>query len=107
MKIIVGLPFRTKAGRILVYTTGQGIGMYSSWASIALLHHVIVLLSAAKADKPYPFNKYIILGDDVVIADDEVAVIYKDIITSIGIEISYIKTVISNDNHLSTEFASK
>jgi len=65
-----------------------------------------VLYSALVVGKS-DFDKYIILGDDVCIADQEVALIYKDVMTQIGIEISAIKTVISNDKFVSAEFASK
>jgi len=48
-----------------------------------------------------------ILGDDVVIGDAKVARIYKDIITSIGVQISMIKTITRNSKYFSSEFASK
>jgi hypothetical protein len=53
------------------------------------------------------FQDYIILGDDVTIADELVGKEYVKIITSIGVEISSAKRVIPTPGYNSVEFASK
>jgi hypothetical protein len=53
------------------------------------------------------FQDYLILGDDIVIANKEVAESYIKTIESIGISISIPKSVISNDTHFGVEFASR
>lgn len=74
------------------YAVGQPMGAYSSWASFAVSHHLLVLYCAYKVGKPN-FTDYVILGDDVSICDRDVAKEYLDIITSVmGIEVSKSKT---------------
>jgi hypothetical protein len=82
------------------------MGFYSSWALMALTHHVLVRLAALKVNKFY-FKDYMVLGDDVVIANQDVAHRYQLLITSIGINISRVKSVVSQPGYSSREFASK
>lgn len=106
-KIMIDTPFTLPNGIIVKYAVGQGIGIYSSWSAMALTHHALVLYSAYKVGKT-PFKHYIILGDDVVIADPDVALAYKDTLYIIGLEIRITKSVISTPNTpFSLEFASK
>jgi len=53
------------------------------------------------------FNEYIILGDDVAIADFRVAEVYVSLIDKLGIDISLPKSVLPTEGHDSWEFASK
>jgi len=48
------------------------MGIYSSWTSIAVTHHLLILLAAHRVGHHY-FKDYAVLGDDVVIADERVA----------------------------------
>jgi len=73
---------------------------------MALLHHVLVRLAAARCGYK-KFTSYMILGDDIVIANQEVAIEYQNIITCLGVKISKIKSVISSPDFVSREFASK
>lgn len=66
------------------YARGQPMGALSSWPSMALVHHVLVQFSAFTADKysafqtlEFPFRDYMILGDDIIIANEKVAESYK------------------------------
>lgn len=105
--LMVHLPFHCP-GRNVRYAAGQGMGLYSSWVSMASLHHYIVRLSAYKALGVKSFRLYMILGDDVVIFDEKVALVYVDVMTSLGVGISAAKTVRPTDPLISgTEFASK
>jgi hypothetical protein len=49
-------------------------------------------------------SKYVILGDDVVICDDRLAVEYNKIMKSLGVETSPLKTHVSKDTY---EFAKR
>lgn len=53
------------------------------------------------------FKDYLVLGDDVVIFNNEVADKYEELMNGIGVEISKHKCVESNSSHLSLEFASR
>lgn len=108
--IIVSKPFFVKDGLEVIpvyYGTGQGMGMYSSWAILAITHHILVKTSAFIVGiDPRTFNDYAILGDDIVIASEPVALKYKEIILSIGVSISEPKCVLPSE-FIGIEFASK
>jgi hypothetical protein len=77
----------------LYYRVGQPMGCMSSWAVMAMSHHLLVhwafLSSYPEGGK---FTDYAIIGDDVVIWDRKVARSYKEILTLLGIEISVAKS---------------
>lgn len=52
------------------------------------------------------FRDYLILGDDIVIAGEKVAIEYKKVILSLGVEISSRKSLVPR-TRLGCEFASK
>jgi len=80
------------------------MGALSSWAMLALSHHVIVQIAAMRVGKP-SFTNYALLGDDIVIADKAVAMSYHEIMTKIlGVEINLSKSLISDN---SFEFAKR
>nr|UPW42113.1 MAG: putative RNA dependent RNA polymerase [Zhejiang mito-like virus 6] len=85
------------------YETGQPMGAYSSWAAMALTHHYIVQLAALRAGKRF-FWDYCLLGDDIVIASEEVAVQYKILCSILDMPISEQKTHVSLDTY---EFAKR
>nr|DAD49837.1 TPA_exp: RNA-dependent RNA polymerase [Lutzomyia longipalpis mitovirus 1] len=87
------------------YSTGQGMGLYSSWSILALTHHLLVKLRAFKIGQP-DFTDYLILGDDIVIFREEVAFSYIQVITDLGVDISIHKTV-KPELGWGSEFASK
>lgn len=70
---------------------------------MALTHHFIVRLAALKVGKPH-FNNYALLGDDIVIANDEVAGKYRELLAILDMPISESKTHVSNDTY---EFAKR
>jgi len=76
------------------------MGAYSSWPMLAITHHVIVLVAAENIH----YSNYMILGDDVVIGDDSVAQRYREIMTTLGVDISEQKTLVSRDTY---EFAKR
>lgn len=91
-------------GSFYKYQVGQPMGAYSSWAMLALTHHVIIRISAIKAGLSPDFSEYCVLGDDVVIANDFVATEYLKIMSILGVEISLGKSIVSP---VFTEFAKK
>lgn len=87
------------------YAVGQPMGAYSSWAMLALTHHAIVQFCASKTGHRGWFTDYAVLGDDIVIADREVALAYVRFMGDIGVGIGFHKSVISNNR--SCEFAKR
>jgi len=101
--------FSIKEGLSTVrYTRGQPMGMYSSWGALAVLHHLIIQYCAAQVVSrmgsqatggwrtgPLPFNNYLVLGDDMVLACPHVASEYQKFCSSNGIELSLSKSFIS------------
>lgn len=86
------------------YACGQPMGAYSSWALFSTCHHVMVRLAAKRAGKPVSFSNYVLLGDDIVIGDHEVAAQYRNIMCELGVEISSMKSHVSDDTY---EFAKR
>lgn len=101
--LMVNEPFMTPDGNKIKYSVGQPMGARSSWAMFTLSHHLVVQYAAYQANQ-YPFNKYILLGDDIVIYDNKVADNYLQLITGLGVQISTAKSHISKDTY---EFAKR
>lgn len=76
------------------YAVGQPMGAYSSWAMLALTHHLIVKLAAERAGIKN-FLHYALLGDDIVINHDKVAEEYIKIMESLGVGINMSKSIVS------------
>lgn len=72
------------------------MGAYSSWAMLALTHHVIVRMSAQSVGLSN-FSSYCILGDDVVIRNDKVADAYYKMMETLGVSINLSKSVNSKE----------
>jgi len=79
-------------GKDYKYAVGQPMGAYSSWAMLALTHHVLVQVAALRAGK-FRFTMYAVLGDDIVISDDAVASEYLAIMQYLGVSINLSKSV--------------
>jgi hypothetical protein len=77
------------------YEVGQPMGAYSSWAMLALTHHIVVLLAAELAGVKN-FTSYALLGDDIVINHDEVAEKYVHLMSTLGVSINMTKSIVSN-----------
>jgi hypothetical protein len=87
------------------YKVGQPMGAYSSWAAFTLSHHLVVHWAAyLEGYELGSFKDYIILGDDIVIKDNRVAIRYKRIMYKLGVSISEAKTHVSKDTY---EFAKR
>nr|UPW42058.1 MAG: putative RNA dependent RNA polymerase [Xinjiang mito-like virus 40] len=85
------------------YAVGQPMGSYSSWIAFTLSHHLLVHWCAHLCGHSN-FNQYIILGDDIVIKNDEVAQMYIKWCGYLNVSISLNKTHVSVDTY---EFAKR
>lgn len=100
---------KTDTGSVVKYAVGQPMGALSSWVMLALTHHFIVQFAA---NRVYPdsddwFADYAVLGDDVVIADEQVAEAYYQIMVGeMGVEINRTKSLVSL-KAMSLEFAKR
>lgn len=79
------------------YSVGQPMGLLTSFAMLALTHHIIIQLAAYLAGRRSNTDKllttsYAVLGDDVVIADEEVAKHYLEIMTDLDVTINFSKS---------------
>lgn len=83
-------------GEQVKYSVGQPMGAYSSWAMLALTHHVIVRYAALQAGLTEVPN-YVVLGDDIVINHDQVASEYLIIMRTLGVSINMSKSIVSKD----------
>lgn len=82
------------------------MGALSSWAMLATTHHVIVQVAARRAGVTGWFDKYAVLGDDIVIVGESVAKEYHSLITEhLGCKISLHKSIVSQSGLL--EFAKR
>lgn len=87
------------------YGAGQPMGALSSWVMLALTHHFIVQLAAWRCNYRKWFTEYLILGDDIVIFDKDVAYQYCIIMEDLGLWINPLKTLLSENG--SFEFAKR
>lgn len=71
---------------------------------MALCHHFIVQLAAERAGVEQPYDRYALLGDDLVLCDERVALAYRDILRALDMPVSEPKTHVSAD---SFEFAKR
>lgn len=83
--------------RRIFYGTGQPMGALTSWASMALVHHALVLYAALTAGVITPsrlllFRDYLVLGDDIVIAEVLTAKRYVQIMADLSIPIGLAKS---------------
>ena len=102
---IFEVPFVKRANSAVSFVCGQPLGYYSSWPLFALSHHYFVWWCAEKVYPGVRFTRYGILGDDVVIADREVATVYAETLSRINVGISYQKSLISDTG--AAEFAKR
>lgn len=89
------------------YAAGQPMGAYSSWGTFALTHHLVVQYAAHCVGydiRDKIFDEYILLGDDIVIYNDEVAHKYKELMDGLGVGLSPHKTHTSSTTY---EFAKR
>jgi len=89
--LLTGRPWYLK-DQPLHYAVGQPIGALSSWAMLALSHHILVQIAARRSGFSGWFPHYAILGDDIIIADASVAGAYLSLMESLGVPINLSKS---------------
>lgn len=92
-------------GKPIRYAVGQPMGAYSSWAMLAVTHHIVVQMAAFRSGWVGWFPYYAVIGDDIVIADQGVADHYLSIMRTFGVSISKHKSIVSESGFL--EFAKR
>nr|UPW42095.1 MAG: putative RNA dependent RNA polymerase [Yunnan mito-like virus 26] len=104
--LLINRDYYTPDGEPLRYAVGQPMGALSSWAMLALTHHLIVQYCANKVTgKTIWFKEYVILGDDVVITNILVAREYLKVMKELDLEINFSKSLISPKGY--AEFAKR
>lgn len=71
------------------------MGFYSSWSSFTLAHHFVMFYCCDKLGIKFSDAPYYLLGDDIVICDKDLALCYKEMISSLDIQISEPKSFVS------------
>lgn len=75
MKLLINRDFSHK-GKNYRYSVGQPMGALSSWAVFSFSHHIVVQIAALRVGQILPFRAYALLGDDIVIVGEAVAMSY-------------------------------
>jgi len=76
------------------YATGQPMGCLSSWAMLALTHHLIMQTCAFRVYGSRKwYDKYEVLGDDIVIFDKDVALQYLALMAELDVGINLSKSL--------------
>lgn len=91
--------------RGISFVAGQPLGDYGSWPLFAFSHHLLVWWSAERVYPGLRFDRYAVLGDDVLITDPEVAQVYQGALKRLGVTISYHKSLVSSSG--AAEFAKR
>lgn len=87
------------------FIAGQPLGYRSSWPLFALTHHIMVWWCAEQVYPGVRFDRYALLGDDIVISDSLVANIYLEVLKYLQVKVSMGKTLISHSG--CAEFAKR
>nr|UPW42217.1 MAG: putative RNA dependent RNA polymerase [Inner Mongolia grassland mitovirus 7] len=93
----------------LKYQVGQPMGALSSWAMLALTHHLIMQYCSLLLGKNrFQWNiDYEVLGDDIVIFDKALAAKYVELMNHFGVPLNQSKSVISLAKQPVVEFAKR
>jgi len=91
------------------YSVGQPMGALSSWAMLNLVHHMMIQFIAThlnKTPKGVWYREYIVLGDDLVLFDKDVADRYLSLCNELGVSINLSKSIIAESKPV-VEFAKR
>jgi len=77
------------------FVAGQPLGYHASWPLFTLSHHMVIWWAAEQVYPGVRFDRYAILGDDVLICDENVAQVYASVLEEFGVQISLSKSLIS------------
>lgn len=89
------------------YSVGQPMGAYTSWSlGLSQQHHCLVQLCAHNCGHKGWFSAYALLGDDIVIADTQVADAYQLLQKRLDVKVGLAKSLVSTKG-LALEFAKR
>lgn len=92
---------------VVKYAVGQPMGALSSWAMLALTHHMIMQYCSFQVYKKTSWEtRYEVLGDDIVIFDKKLANQYLLTMELLGVPINQNKSVVAEDRPV-VEFAKR
>lgn len=77
-----------KGTKTVCFNSGQPLGYLSSWPLFSLCHHFLVWCAAEDVYPDRRFLDYALLGDDIVIGDQKVALRYKQWLADLGVSVS-------------------
>lgn len=90
------------------YGTGGPMGIYSNWAMFAVTHHALVLYCFSNTNNWDLKGRYGIIGDDIAIANEAVAMDYERCIQLMKVKVNKTKSWIPQPNSLASfEFAKR
>jgi hypothetical protein len=83
------------------YAVGNGMGLFSSWSTMALTHHYIVNQVCG-----VPNDDYRLVGDDLLIRNNKESYLkYLRVMADLGVGVNAKKTIVSEDKTPTIEFA--
>jgi len=91
------------------YTVGQPMGALSSWAMLNLVHHLMIQYIAFELGKTKVgdwYLEYVVLGDDLVLFEKDVADRYLILCKDLGVSINLSKSIIAESKPV-VEFAKR
>jgi hypothetical protein len=98
--ILAGYSFEYKNSKGLLnnirYNVGNPMGFYTSWPLTTLCHHFLIYVCCREIEISWHKANYKLLGDDIIIFDDDLAQKYKELIHLIGMDINFQKSHIGN-----------
>jgi len=82
-------------GKAYRYATGQPMGALSSWAMLALTHHLVVQFAVyrARGVQTSWYEAYEVLGDDIVLFENDVYLSYLSILKDLGVPVNLAKSI--------------
>lgn len=96
-KVLINRDFKTPRGDFVRYTCGQPMGAYGSFPLLALSQHTLVWLAAEIEGVRKGSFSYAVVGDDLVINHDKVALTYERLANELGIPINTEKSIVSEN----------
>jgi hypothetical protein len=95
--VLIDRDFKTPVGGSVRYTCGQPMGAYGSFPLLALSQHTLVWLACEIVGiNNHDTVPYAVVGDDLVIYHDEVALKYRELCEELSIPINTDKSIISD-----------
>jgi hypothetical protein len=90
------------------YAVGQPMGALSSWAMLAITHHMVMQYCSRMINPSLNTweTRYEVLGDDIVIFSPELAAKYLEVMALIGVPINESKSIVSVNKPV-VEFAKR